>query len=56
MKETKTINVGIAVDEPRVRSPFEGEQRSNQGMAASPVPVLSRPRGYTHYRIAVLHP
>ena len=27
MKETKTIKVGIAVDEPRVRSQFEGEQR-----------------------------
>ena len=27
MKETKTIKVGIAVDEPRVRSPCEGEQR-----------------------------
>jgi hypothetical protein len=28
MKETKTIKVGIDVDEPRVRSQFEGEQRS----------------------------
>jgi hypothetical protein len=27
MKETKTIKVGIDVDEPRVRSQFEGEQR-----------------------------
>jgi len=27
MKETKTIKVGIHVDEPRVRSQFEGEQR-----------------------------
>jgi hypothetical protein len=28
MKESKTIKVGIDVDEPRVRSHFEGEQRS----------------------------
>lgn len=27
-----------------------------RGMAASPVPVLSRPRGYTHYSISVLRP
>jgi hypothetical protein len=31
MKETKTINVGIAVNEPRVRSPFEGESAARGG-------------------------